>query len=154
MLNDNKVSDKTTVMTIFRYTKEALIALIILFVNISCISINETKTNQIATEVVEEKPINLVGKTLEYNYGNTVYEVSFKSNNQLHWKCTKGDELGQEADEIYFTHRLSNHTLFISWIESNGLGVSQVLNLKENVVDCFLKIDKEVISLSGKIQEL
>ncbi len=138
-------------MSISQYVKttSSILLVSIFFILSSCTSNNNTNQNEETTD-----EINLEGKTLEYNYGNTIYQVSFKSSNQLHWKCIKGDELGQEADETYFTHRLNSYSFFISWVEANDIGVSQVINLNENVVNCFLKIDKEVISLSGTIKEL
>ena len=103
---------------------------------------------------IVEKIINLQGKTLEYNYGETLYQLSFNTDKDLHWKCILGDEKGREADETYEVQRLNDHTFFISWIESDGLGVSQVINLKDYKVNCYLKIDKDIIPLSGTIKEL
>lgn len=139
--------------------KNTIFAIMILTTIISCK--NETKKIETKnTEITQmeknssEKIISLSGKTLEYNYGDYVYELNFKSENKLHWKCLKGDEKGKEADETYYTQRLNNYTLFISWIEQDGLGVSQVINLKDNTINCFLKIDKEIIPLNGTIREL
>ncbi|WBX78318.1 MoaF N-terminal domain-containing protein [Tenacibaculum ovolyticum] len=130
--------------------KNAIFAIMILIINISCENAEITQEEK----SISEKIISLSGKTLEYNYGNYVYELNFKSENKLHWKCVKGDEKGEEADETYSTQRLNNYTLFVSWIEQGGLGVSQVINLKENTINSFLKIDKEIIPLSGTIREL
>ncbi|RNL92303.1 hypothetical protein ED312_03695 [Sinomicrobium pectinilyticum] len=135
--------------------KNAIFAIIILTTVISCKNQNESKDK--LTEVEKntpEKIVSLSGKTFEYNYGDYVYEVNFKSENMLHWKCVKGDEKGKEADETYSEQRLNNHTLFISWVEQDGLGVSQVVNLKDNTVNTFLRIDKEIIPLTGTIREL
>lgn len=41
----------------------------------------------------------LTGKTFEYNYGDTIYHINFKSEDTLHWHCVEGDEKGKEADE-------------------------------------------------------
>ena len=112
----------------------------------------QDKTN---TETIKnESVIQLKGKVLKYDYGDDVYRLNFISENQLHWKCLKGDEKGAKANETYATQQLNDHTFFVSWIEENGLGVSQVLNLKKNTVNTFLKIDKEIITLTGTIQEL
>lgn len=106
-----------------------------------------------SNEISNDKPINLSGKTLEYNYGEYVYVVNFKSAKELHWKCVKGAENGKEAVETYSTQRLNNDSLFISWVEQDGTGVSQVINLKNYTIACFLKIDKETLPLSGTIRE-
>jgi phenolic acid decarboxylase len=104
-------------------------------------------------EISSDKLVNLSGKTLEYNYGEFVYVVNFKSDKELHWKCVKGAEKGREANENYTIQRLNTNSLFVSWVEQDGLGVSQVINLKNYTVNCFLKIDKEIIPLSGTIRE-
>ncbi|MGS2765169.1 phenolic acid decarboxylase [Sinomicrobium sp. M5D2P9] len=136
--------------------KNAIFAIMILTTIISCKNQNETKKVETIQEEknMSEKMISLSGKTLEYNYGDNVYEVNFKPENQLHWKCVKGEEKGREADETYSMHRLNSYTFFISWIEQDGLGVSQVINLKDNTVNSFLRIDKEIIPLTGTIREL
>ena len=96
----------------------------------------------------------LIGKTFEYTYGDVVYHVNFKSANTLHWKAIKGEEAGREDDETYTIQQLSSTTYFIAWIEKDGLGVSQVLNLKDKKINAFLKIDKEIIPLTGSAREL
>lgn len=136
--------------------KKAIFTIIILTTIISCKNQNNAKnietTQQGKTPDLEID--SLSGKTLEYNYGDNMYVVNFKSEKELHWKCIKGDEKGKEAIETYSTLRLDNHTLFISWVENDGLGVSQVINLKNNTVKTFLKIDREIIPLTATIREL
>lgn len=121
---------------------------------VACESEATEKENTQTKEKMTSEVINLTGKTLEYNYGDYIYHLNFKTDDTLHWKCVEGDEKGKEADETYTTQRLNDHTLFISWVEADGLGVSQVVNLKENTINCYLKIDREIIPLSGTIREL
>ncbi|WP_109831877.1 MoaF-related domain-containing protein [Reichenbachiella versicolor] len=134
--------------------KRILFALMILAAMASCKRQNQVKNEQVIEKVTTESIIDLPGKTLEYDYGDYVYQIDFKSDSILHWECIKGDEKGANADENYATQRLNAHTFFISWVEESGLGVSQVINLKENVINCYLKIDKDIIPLEGKIREI
>lgn len=136
--------------------KNAILAIMILTSIISCKNKNETKNTETTQDEKKstEEMVTLSGKTFEYNYGDHVYEVNFKSGDKLHWKCIKGDDKGKEADETYATQRLNNYTFFISWIEQDGLGVSQVINLNDNTVKTFLRIEKEIIPLTGTIREL
>jgi len=123
-----------------------------MFLVVSC------KENAIKSEKKQAKEImtaiTLVGKKVEYNYGSYMYHLNFLSENKLHWECIKGDEKGKYADETYSVQRLNNFSFLISWVEQDGLGVSQVLNLKDNTINCFLKIDKEIIPLSGSVKVL
>jgi hypothetical protein len=136
--------------------KSTIFVIVILATAISCKNQTETKHVETTPEAhrIAVQNVFLSEKILEYNYGDNVYEVNFESESKLHWKCVKGDEIGKEADEIYFSHRLSKQSLFISWIEKDGLGVSQVLNFKNKTVNTFLKIGKELIPLSGTLREL
>ncbi|MCG3676428.1 MoaF-related domain-containing protein [Aliarcobacter butzleri] len=40
---------------------------------------------------------------------------------------------------------------FVSWVEADDLGANVVLNLKDKKVNAFLKIDREIIPLSGTV---
>lgn len=111
---------------------------------------SETTTKQ-EKNMTKDAEMTLIGKTLEYNYGKAIYHVTFNTAKNLHWKCIAGDEKGKEADETYVEQRLNGHTFFISWVEADGLGVSQVVNLKDLKVNCYLKIEKDIIPLSGTI---
>lgn len=96
----------------------------------------------------------LTDKTVEYNYGDIVYHVTFKPDNQLRWQCVQGDEQGKAADENYAVHQLNDTTFFITWVEQDGTGVSQVADFTQNKVECFLYIGKDIIPLSGTLRVL
>jgi len=102
----------------------------------------------------KSEPLTLVGKTFEYDYGTAAYRVNYKSTETLHWKAIKGEEAGKESDETYALQQLNPYTFFVSWIEADGLGVSLVLNLKEKKINAFLKIDAEIVPLSGTVTEI
>ncbi|MFV7789991.1 phenolic acid decarboxylase [Aliarcobacter lanthieri] len=93
--------------------------------------------------------VSLVGKIFEYHYGTASYRVEYKSDDVLHWKAIKGEETGRESDEAYKIQKLGENVYFVSWVEADGLSANIVLNLKEKKVNTFLKIDKEIIPLSG-----
>jgi phenolic acid decarboxylase len=134
--------------------KKHLFIIIISILTISCKEEPKAKIAVSDSNNTNENYIDLIGKKLEYNYGENIYLVSFKTNKKLHWKCIQGEEKGKEATETYATQRLNNNTLFISWIEKEGLGVSQVINLKEKSIHTFLKIDRKIVTLSGTIRQL
>lgn len=142
-------------MSIKDYAATLLIAVGILFAATACENEGPKEALVAATETKKEmeKQIELVGKSLEYNYGEDVYQLQFQSDTSLHWKCVQGDEAGKEADETYATQRLNKHSFFVSWVEADGLGVSQVINLKDMTINCYLKIDRDIIPLSGTIRE-
>jgi len=80
-------------------------------------------------------PINsLVGKTVEYRYGESVYHVTFDSDSTMHWEAMAGDETGTKENETYVAEWIDSQTLFITWGEANGIGVSQLLDFEKGKV--------------------
>lgn len=96
--------------------------------------------------------IELVGKTLEYQYGESIYHVIFDSDSTMHWKAMSGEESGLVANEIYQAEWIDGKRLFITWGEANGIGVSQVLDFKNGVVYNHLLRGREVSMGNGTIQ--
>lgn len=95
----------------------------------------------------------LAGTTLVYDYGNDGYEVTFKSENLLHWRGIRGEEKGMEDDETYIIHHFDDQHFFVSWVETSGAFVAQYINLAEQKVNTYLVIDEEVIKLYGHIKD-
>lgn len=95
--------------------------------------------------------LDLIGKTIEYRYGESVYHVTFDNDTQMHWKAISGDETGVKEKETYKLHRLDDQTLFITWGEANGIGVSQVLDFKNGIVYNHLLRGRDVDIMTGEI---
>lgn len=135
---------------------KTLLFSIVLMVAMSCQetkTVSPTKTTETKSASMS-KPMTLTGKKVEYNYGDYIYHLDFISEDQLRWECVEGDEKGKSDTEKYATQRLNDHTFFLSWVEADGLGVSQVLNMKDMKINCYLKIDKDIIPLSGTVKQL
>lgn len=101
-----------------------------------------------------QKPdkITLVGKTIEYHYGESKYHVRFDSDSTLNWMAVAGDEIGAHEDEIYFSEWVGDHLLFITWGEANGIGVSQILDFEKGKVYNHLLQGRKVSAGQGEIQ--
>ena len=97
---------------------------------------------------------SLVGKTLEYRYGESVYHVTFDSENNLHWEAMTGEETGTKEDEIYVAEWIDSDRLFISWGEANGTAVSQVLDFDNGKVYNHLVRQREASLGEGEIRVL
>lgn len=110
------------------------------------------KANKIMTEAT--KTNNLIGKKIKYDYGEHGFVMSFISENKLHWKCIKGPYKGQEADETYTVEALDSNIFFISWVEKDGIVVSQVANLEKKQIKSFMVIEKKIIPLLGTLKVL
>lgn len=99
-------------------------------------------------------PQSLIGKTIEYRYGESVYHVTFDSDSTLHWKAISGDETGTKENETYVAEWIEQQMLFITWGESNGIGVSQVLDFREGKVHNHLLRGRDVSMGIGEIRIL
>lgn len=97
---------------------------------------------------------DLIGKTVEYRYGESVYHVTFDSDSTLHWEAIAGDEKGAVEQETYVAEFIKPNILFISWGEANGINVSQVLDFNEGIVYNHLVRNREANTGNGKIRLL
>lgn len=100
----------------------------------------------------QEAPTNLIGKTIEYRYGESVYHVTIDSDSTLHWEAMAGDETGVKANETYVAEWIEPQKLFVSWGEENGIGVSQLLDFKKGKVHNHLLRGREASKGDGDIR--
>jgi hypothetical protein len=107
----------------------------------------DTELNDIQFKSVTD----LVGKTIAYQYGESIYHVTFDSDSAMHWEAMAGDEKGTLEHETYVAEFIEPDMLFISWGESNGINVSQVLDFKKGVVHNHLVRDRKASVGEGEI---
>jgi len=100
------------------------------------------------------KPSDLIGKTIEYRYGESVYHVTIDSDSLMHWEAMAGDEKGAYEEESYVIESIDDVTLFITWGEANGIGVSQVLDFEKGIVHNHLLRGRIVSKGEGNIKIL
>lgn len=98
------------------------------------------------------KSEGLISKTLEYDYGESVYHLTFESDSTLHWTAVRGSEKGLQGREIYRANWISKDKLFITWGEENGTGVSQVLDFEKGKVFNHLLFGRELYAGEGSIK--
>lgn len=89
-----------------------------------------------------------------YNGGETQYSVHFDSDTHLHWECIAGEEAGRAADETVTRMVIRPDVHFLSWTESDGLAVAQVVDFSAMTVHAVLVIGSERIILSGTVERV
>lgn len=119
---------------------------------VSCQQKQEPKKAEAVTALT--KPIVLSGKKIRYDYGASQYEVTVKNDTLLRWKSLSGISKGTMGEERYYKQDIAPGIIFISWIEKDGLGVSQVVNWNTHVVNSYLRIDNQIIPISGTLTEV
>ena len=102
----------------------------------------------------ELTPQDLIGKTIEYRYDESIYHVTFDSDSTMHWKAMAGDEKGAYENETYFMESIGDNKIFITWDEANGIGVAQVLDFNEGKVYNHLLQDRKLRNGYGTIRIL
>jgi phenolic acid decarboxylase len=100
----------------------------------------------------QDVAINILGRTLEYQYGEHLYHVTFDTDSTLHWEAIQGDEIGIKAEEVYIAEWIDQDKLFITWGEENGTGVSQLLDFGKGKVHNHLLFGREVRAGLGSIR--
>jgi len=90
--------------------------------------------------------------TFLYRYeGGPSYRVTAPDNDTVHWLCVEGDEAGREATEQVTRLVVSDDVHLLSWVEADGLVVTQALNYAAASVHCVLVAGAERIVLQGSI---
>lgn len=94
----------------------------------------------------------LVGKTVAYQYGESIYHVTFDTDSTMHWEAMAGDEKGALEHETYVGEFFEPDKFFISWGEANGINVSQVLDFKKGKVYNHLVRERKASRGDGQIK--
>jgi MoaF C-terminal domain len=106
------------------------------------------------TDGIVIMPEDLIGKTIEYRYGESIYHVTIDSDSTMHWEAMAGDEKGTLESETYVIASVDDSKLFITWGEENGIGVSQVLDFKKGLVYNHLLRGRAISAGLGEIEIL
>lgn len=118
---------------------------------ISVLLLSCTENKKIQTEISTN---DLIGKTIEYKYGEAIYHVTLDTDSTMHWEAMAGDEKGTSEKESYFMEPIGCNKIFISWDEASGIGVSQVLDFNEGKVYNHLLQDRKLQNGYGEIRIL
>lgn len=127
-----------------------------LFTMIACQNNSSTVAEDAAedTTVVAMTAKDLVGKTIEYRYGEDIYHVTLDTDSTMHWEAMAGAEKGIKENETYFMESIDDNKMFITWDEANGIGVAQVLDFEKGVVYNHLLINRKLRNGKGEISVL
>jgi phenolic acid decarboxylase len=113
-------------------------------------SVKETKKENTNLQVASAS--DLIGKTIEYRYGESVYHVTLDTESTLHWEAMAGEEKGAFEREKFVAESIGQNILFISWGEVNGINVSQVLDFNKGIVYNHLIRNRKASMVQGEIK--
>ncbi|MBA4852477.1 MoaF-related domain-containing protein [Emticicia sp. BO119] len=92
-----------------------------------------------------------IGETYVYDYGDARYEVKCLTDTTLRWECVFGEEKGKQETDRYYQKELEGNSVFVTWAEADGIGVSQIIDFNKNKVQSYLLIDKKIELAEAKI---
>ena len=72
-----------------------------------------------------------LGTNFRFIYSDETYRINILSDTSLHWTREVGDNVGQSDEESYVLDVLSEDLIMLSWVEADGLGLSNVMNLSD-----------------------
>lgn len=99
-------------------------------------------------------PSDLIGHSLQYTYGESIYHVTFDNDKEMHWEAMSGEEKGTKEEETYEIEVIRDNILFITWGEANGIGVSQILDFDRGIVHNHLLRGRDISIGQGNIELL
>lgn len=103
--------------------------------------------NNMAQKVTHE---SIVGTSFQFFYSDETYRIDVKSEKRLRWTRVAGDEVGQSDEETYVFDLLSPEIILLTWIEADGLGLSNVLNVRDGTLITHANHGREVFQNKGK----
>lgn len=79
------------------------------------------------------------------------YRVIAEDAQKITWECIEGDELGAHGVETPQRFKVSKNVFFVTWVEKDGVIVSQVLDFDDMNVFATIVVGADRYVLEGKI---
>jgi len=101
----------------------------------------------VASKVMHE---SIVGASFQFIYSDETYRIEVISEKRLRWTREAGNNAGQSDEETYVFDVLSPEIILLTWIEADGLGLSNVLNLRDGTLITHANHAREVFQNKGQ----
>ncbi len=86
---------------------------------------------------------SLIGKKGEITYPKFKAEVFYLTDSTLEWKTTDNNGVVNKGKEKMVYRKIADTLYFLSWIENDGLTISQVIDTKNGSVNAFGSFNDE-----------
>ncbi|MBB1148653.1 MULTISPECIES: hypothetical protein [unclassified Myroides] len=109
----------------------------------SCSQKQDSTTGAVSKEVKAptDSVSEIIGKKGILTYPDFTAYMTYESENRLHWKTVTKEGKVAEGEETVSYKRINDHIFFLSWIESDGFTVSQVIDVLNGKVEAFLSFE-------------
>jgi phenolic acid decarboxylase len=86
--------------------------------------------------------MNFVGKKIIIRYESGLeVKAHYKSATELTWEAPTGPSKVTSGNETIYSSEVAPNVFFISWLENNGVSVSNVLDLNDRRMTAFVTFD-------------
>jgi phenolic acid decarboxylase len=86
--------------------------------------------------------MNFIGRKIIIRYESGLeVKAHYKSATELTWEALTGPSKGMSGNETIYSSEVAPNVFFISWLENNGVSVSNVLDLNNRQVTAFVTFD-------------
>ena len=93
----------------------------------------------------------ITGRTLEFHYTDETYRIDVLSETRVRWTRTIGDPQGASDEEDYIYSQISRTQGLITWIEADGLGLSNILDFEALTVTTHANMGRAVFRNPGRL---
>ena len=94
---------------------------------------------------------DILGKTLTFTYRNDTYRIDVLSDTKVRWEQLRGEDPGSGDEETYVFSALGGGLGMITWVEADGLGLSNVLDIAAGTVTTHAKMGRDVYENPGTL---
>lgn len=92
------------------------------------------------------------GKTFKFVYASETYQIKIIDGKSLTWTQLQGPDEGKADTESYVCSVLSRDIVLLTWIEADGLGLSNALNIADLTVTTHANMGREVFGNPGTLE--
>jgi phenolic acid decarboxylase len=86
--------------------------------------------------------MNFIGRKIIIRYESGLeVKAHYKSATELTWEALTGPSKGISGNETIYSSEVAPNVFFISWLENDGISVSNVLDLNNRRMTAFLTFD-------------
>ena len=97
------------------------------------------------------KQDDLIGRSFCFEYSSETYLIEVLDGEKLRWTQERGPKVGSGDTENYVFSEIAGETVLLTWIEADGLGLSNVLNFASGTVTTHANVGRDVFVNPGKL---
>lgn len=95
--------------------------------------------------------MTLTHQNFRFTYRTETYRIDVLNDTRLRWTCEAGDNTGNSDEETYIASFPRPGQEMLTWVEADGLALSNLLDWSEGRVTTHSKMGREIFENPGKL---